>query len=40
MKATEILQKDITFAYPEIHNSRLKAFLPLLNPGYVISVSP
>jgi len=33
VKATEILQKDITFAYPEIHSSRLKAFFTFVKSG-------
>lgn len=33
MKATEILQKDIAFAYPEIHSSRLNAFFTFVKSG-------
>ena len=33
MKATEILQKDIAFAYPEIHTTRLNAFFTFVKSG-------
>ena len=33
MKATEILQKDIAFAYPEIHAARLNAFFTFVKSG-------
>lgn len=33
VKATEILQKDIAFAYPEIHSSRLNAFFTFVKSG-------